>query len=86
MDKIALYIQMIWPMKLKFEIYIPIWSDYVSNIKIHSENYTMHLQSTGILYLIVLRGYYTPNLKFAGFVCHLKIINTFSKTNAYILK
>ena len=28
-----------------------------------------------------LRGYCTPNLKFACFVCYLKTINTFSKKN-----
>ena len=34
-----------------------------------------------------LRGYYTPNLKLACFVCYLKIINTFFlKNNVCILK
>ena len=33
-----------------------------------------------------LRGYYTPILKSASFVCYLKIINTFLKSNVCILK
>ena len=32
-------------------------------------------------YLVPLRGYCTPNLKLAYFVCYLKIINTFLKNN-----
>ena len=31
------------------------------------------------------KGYYTPNQKYACFVLHLKIINTFSKNNTCIL-
>ena len=33
-----------------------------------------------------LRGYCTPNLKLACFVCYIKIIDTFSKNNECILK
>ena len=33
------------------------------------------------LHIYTLRGYCTPNLKSAGFVCYLKIINTFLKNN-----
>ena len=35
---------------------------------------------------LLLRGYCTPNLKLVCFVWYLKIINTFLKNNACILK
>ena len=42
-----------------------------------------------MLYVIIitsLKGYCTPNLKLACFVCYLKIINNLLKHNVYILK
>ena len=35
---------------------------------------------------LVLRGYYTPNLILACFVCYLKIVNTFLNNNVGIYK
>ena len=38
-----------------------------------------------LAHLNVLRGYCTPNLELACFVCYLKIVNTFMKNNVCIL-
>ena len=46
--------------------------------------YNQFLQIFKLLFL--LRGYCTPNLELACFVCYLKIVNTFMKNNACILE
>ena len=44
------------------------------------------LQNFGPWLSRLLRGYYTPNLKLACFVCYLKINNTFLKNNVCVVK